>query len=1340
MSANPETIQLAYGACVLNGVNERDFVIDGAMPLHWQRTYLSDNAHAGLLGRGWTVPMSLHLLAMPEEVVLIDAQGRRISFPHLEAGQQFYSRYEHITLRCVGGASWEVVSQDGTRLLFGRGGEAPGAAAAAATRYIPLAGVEDSNGNGFHLQYDAAGLPVTLRRTDGVQVGFAYDWSIVPGSPRLVQVLWHGQLEEEAPAPAQAPLLVSYRYSKDGDLSEVVDDTGVVCQRFTYVDHRLVERQEASGLVVRYEWSSLQPEAKVLAMRHSTGAQWHMRYDDAAHTVQVTHISGTMSRSFEQRFDADGHLLASVDALGGVTRLERDAYGNVLSHTDAQGNITTYQYDARGRTTLAHLPDGGQESTQWLQGQDKPVAITDALGRTTRFEWDERGNLLSTTAADGSITRYHYDQRGLPVTITDALGKSRQLQYNALGQLVQYTDCSGQPTQLLWDLEGNVLSITDALGHKTLHGYTRLNRVRRLTLLRAADGCEERFAYDPAGRLIAHQDPLGQNTRYQLDVYGNPLARTNALGHSLQYEYDGFGRLTRLINENGAHYRFAWDALDRLLAEQGFDGRRLDYRYNRVGHLLEMVDGLPQGATWMGRDPSAIRTYYQRDAMGRMLERRAHKRGQPPTRTRLAYDAAGQLTMARNANARVQLLYNPVGQIASEILHTRLGQHGALTHRYDLLGNRISTCLPDGRTIHTLTYGSGHVHQIHIDGEVICDFERDALHREIERSQGSLRSRYHLDPLGRLLASQAGPASDGASTAPAASTHNTTSGQSIARRYSYDAAGQLQSIDDSRTGRTLYQYDAIGRLTQALAGHAAERFAFDPAHNLIDPDQPPPQQASPASPRPPGTETPDEQWARYVREHLSDPNFNLLQLRDDALIANADPAQWDRVAGNRLKVWQEHRYEYDTWGNCTDKRSGKHQIQHFTWDAEHQLIAVHTENQNQRQGEQAHWRYAYDPFGRRIAKWQEHHAPAVQKKLARHAVTHFLWDGNRLLAEHALQHKDGKDTTSHRLYLYEPDSFVPLAQVQSLWNKDQQARDKALGSPFVQQALHEARNDDKVWSTKVLPLQRKLQSRLKGVVPQEASPKALQSHTLHVHTDHLGTPRELTNADGHIVWAASYKAWGATASIDHPAVLQTVRMGNTLTQHWVEQDQDSRPEQHLRFQGQYFDVETGLHYNRFRYYDPDVGRFVSQDPIGLFGGVNLYQFAPNPIEWIDPLGLRCDSPAQKLARKLRAVEGAQDKAVRVRNLPDGRVRYYEKEALAAKPGPTRGRSHVTEWNQNTGQVRVWEETYDHMGKVNRVHPKMNNGEILELPHYPPTKADIDSGKATAAGRATCCSC
>jgi len=131
------------------------------------------------------------------------------------------------------------------------------------------------------------------------------------------------------------------------------------------------------------------------------------------------------------------------------------------------------------------------------------------------------------------------------------------------------------------------------------------------------------------------------------------------------------------------------------------------------------------------------------------------------------------------------------------------------THRYDELGNRIATTLPDGRTINTLIYGSGHVHQINIDGEVICDLERDSLHREIERSQGQLTSRYRLDALGRLLESQTQRNTNTQALQP---PHNTTHGQQIARRYHYDTAGQLSSIDDNRIGLTRYQYDAIGLL------------------------------------------------------------------------------------------------------------------------------------------------------------------------------------------------------------------------------------------------------------------------------------------------------------------------------------------------------------------------------------------------------------------------------------------------------------------------------------------------------------------------------------------------
>ncbi|MCV5632456.1 RHS repeat-associated core domain-containing protein, partial [Escherichia coli] len=74
----------------------------------------------------------------------------------------------------------------------------------------------------------------------------------------------------------------------------------------------------------------------------------------------------------------------------------------------------------------------------------------------------------------------------------------------------------------------------------------------------------------------------------------------------------------------------------------------------------------------------------------------------------------------------------------------------------------------------------------------------------------------------------------------------------------------------------------------------------------------------------------------------------------------------------------------------------------------------------------------------------------------------------------------------------------------------------------------------------------------------------------------------------------------------------------------------------LRLPGQYYDEETGLHYNLFRYYAPECGRFISQDPISIRGGLNLYRYAPNPISWIDPLGLI------KVFRNIRADESISE--------------------------------------------------------------------------------------------------
>ena len=98
--------------------------------------------------------------------------------------------------------------------------------------------------------------------------------------------------------------------------------------------------------------------------------------------------------------------------------------------------------------------------------------------------------------------------------------------------------------------------------------------------------------------------------------------------------------------------------------------------------------------------------------------------------------------------------------------------------------------------------------------------------------------------------------------------------------------------------------------------------------------------------------------------------------------------------------------------------------------------------------------------------------------------------------------------------------------------------------------------------------------------------------------------------------------------------------------------------------------------------------------------------------------------ADGLERKLRALSNAQEKAVSMRTLPDGRIRYYSAEIPSSKPGPTRGAAFVTEYDPKTNSVRQWMESHDQSGKVNRVHPKQIEGMPVISTHYPPTGKEL----------------
>ncbi|WP_232040129.1 RHS repeat-associated core domain-containing protein [Ralstonia wenshanensis] len=269
------------------------------------------------------------------------------------------------------------------------------------------------------------------------------------------------------------------------------------------------------------------------------------------------------------------------------------------------------------------------------------------------------------------------------------------------------------------------------------------------------------------------------------------------------------------------------------------------------------------------------------------------------------------------------------------------------------------------------------------------------------------------------------------------------------------------------------------------------------------------------------------------------------------------------------------------------------------------------------------WAYQYDALGRRITKHAQavyfeplgagsvyiHNEHARVNKELGCGFTLYGWDGDTLawearrdadiMRQGAYHPSPGSTRTTH--YLYEPNSFVPIAQGVT----------HGMLPLHKQPAYADAEYDideDPLWQ-------------------HEIQPTPFDSLAWY-QCDHLGTPQELTDQTGEIAWSAHYKAWGAAQEV----ITDAARKAGIQNP--------------LRFQGQYFDHETGLHYNRHRYYDPASGWFISKDPIGLAGGLNLHAYAPNPVEWIDPLGLARiykDAP----------YHGTMDNAVKSRAPTDG---------------------------------------------------------------------------------------
>jgi RHS repeat-associated protein len=296
---------------------------------------------------------------------------------------------------------------------------------------------------------------------------------------------------------------------------------------------------------------------------------------------------------------------------------------------------------------------------------------------------------------------------------------------------------------------------------------------------------------------------------------------------------------------------------------------------------------------------------------------------------------------------------------------------------------------------------------------------------------------------------------------------------------------------------------------------------------------------------------------------MGDPHFDMLGYVE----SHKNRPQVPMYEDNRVTEFEGIKNTYDAAGCLIEQTRPDRTKLRLHYDGAYRLVYIEKTNPD---GKLTKISYAYDAISRRVFK-------GVTEEGKPQEVTRYGWDGDRCVYEETA---DQKITI-----LYLPGTFSPFARiVQKIYpqpESDDPERDKAV---------------DDAWKMVEKIMGRPLK---KPQIPEK------ELEVQFFIPDHAGTPLFLVDAKGEVLWEALPDDWKAAKEVELVKLL--------VSEYGVRQ--------FIRFQGQWADEETGFYYNRYRFYDPAMGRYISQDPIGFRGGVNLYAYAPNPISWVDPLGL-----------------------------------------------------------------------------------------------------------------------
>jgi len=1088
--------------------------------------------------------------------------------------------------------------------------------------------------------YDAAGRPTLITGANGLQTAYTYDW--------------RGNVLTVIQSPAVgAPRTTTMTY----------DDVG-----------QLETLSMPDGMVLTYSYSAAQ---YLTSVTDNLGNRVDYDYDEMGNVIdEDTYDAGsTLKRAMDYAYDLNNRL-DTVTNGGYFSDLSIDAVGNLTNVIDAELASTTHTYDALNRIDQTIDALTGVVDYDY-DDHDNLTSVIAPNGATTTYVYDDLDNLVQEISPDRGTTTYTYDEAGNRLTETDARGVTATYEYDALNRItaILYPDSSlnvsynydqgafgiGRRTEMVdasgattyaYDGFGNLATeavTQDGLSRSIGYSYDNAHRIASITY---PSGKRVDYIYDTAGRVTeVRLDDAGMVTTLASNVsflpfgplasldFGNglSLSRSHDLDYRLMdqttpgaqaitFSRDLVGNVTALTDllDSQLSQSFIYDELYRLDSAQG-DYGSLDYAYDPVGNrLLETQDTdstdysyVPDSNRLSGTSGSETRIITN-DAMGNITavnnrtyiysdhKRLTEVRDNNVIVATYVYNGNGQRTKKSTGGADTYFMYGQSGELLAEFDNS-----GTVQREYVYLGGRPLAMLDKAN-------GSG--------SEVILDNSDPGVSTSgawnpsasVAGFEGS-DYLYHSPngaPSGALVADNTDATFTGtwpnstsvsgylggnyqyhaANGVPpgavvvdnTAATYTGTWPNSTSvsgyqgSNYQYHAAGTgANTATWSSTVGTAGDYTVYGRWTSHpnRATDATYTVSYDGGTEAFTVNQ----------------ELNGGEWMPLATYNLEAGTTLTVMLTDQAngyVIADAvmvAPAG----AGPNTATWAINvpaPEAYDVYARWT---AHPNRATDATYTIDHAGgTAVVSVNQQQFGGEwQMLGNFSFDAGDAII-------------QLTDQANGYVIADAVMLVPAGAPQNQ----------VVWDPElSGSGEYEVYARWtahpNRATNATYTISHSGGSTEATVNQQIDGGAWNllatvTLTPNSTISLTDQADGYVIADAirlvptvgggSPGGI----FYVHTDHLGTPHVLTDETGTVAWKAAYEPFGEARLI-----VATV-------------------DNNVRFPGQYYDEESGLHYNYFRTYDPSMGRYLESDPIGLGGGLNTYGYvAGNPLSAIDPLGL-----------------------------------------------------------------------------------------------------------------------